>query len=130
MTSPGSATKIAVIGSAVALLSFLSRTFLDYYVVYDEVGVESIAGVTLFNLAFFGAWIWALLAASHGSRRAMFVLLFFCLILVLYGVASVVALCPAECRAAWPLGSASIWSNLAIGIPAAWLAWRGARETK
>lgn len=118
--------KTAILVSGFALLSFLSRTFLDYHVVYREIGLEggALAGATLFNLAFFGGWIWALVAASHRSRRAMFVLLGYGLILVLFGAVSMVSLCPAQCRAAWPLGSISIWSNLIFGIPAAVLAWR------
>ena len=49
--------------------------------------------------------------------------------LFLFGLVSMIALCTSQCRAAWPLGSISIWSNLVIGIPAALLAWRSTRDT-
>ena len=114
---------LAITASALALLSFLSRTFIDYHVVYAEVGAaESMGMVTLVNLAFFGGWIWALIAASLMGRRAMFVLLGYNALLVLFGLVTVTSLCPPPCRTLWPVGSISIWSNLVIGILAVGLA--------
>jgi hypothetical protein len=106
--------------SAAALLSFLARAFIDYRFVYDELGFSttSLGLVTLFNLAFFAGWIWALVSASHGARRAMFVLLAYGAILVLFGLATLISLCPSPCRTGWPVGEVTIWSNLLVGIPA------------
>lgn len=120
---------LAITASVLALLSFLSRTFIDYHVVYAEVGAaESIGMVTLVNLAFFGGWIWALIAASRVGRRAMFILLGYDALLVLFGLVTVTSLCPPPCRTMWPVGSISIWSNLVIGILAVGLVWRSLRR--
>lgn len=107
--------------SIAGLLSMLGRTFLDYGYVYQEFigGVGALGLVTLFNLAFFGAWIYALMAAGQGSRRAIIANFGFNLILVIFGLSTATAFCPTPCETAWPVGEILIWSNLAIGIPAA-----------
>jgi hypothetical protein len=120
---------LAITVSALALLSFLSRTFIDYHVVYAEVGAAGSMGiVTLVNLAFFGGWVWALIAAARMGRRAMFVLLGYDALLVLFGLVTVISLCPLPCRTLWPIGSISIWSNLVIGILAVGLVWRSLND--
>ncbi len=118
----GSATtswKAALALSGASLLSFLARTFVDYGSVYRELNLEggALGFVTLFNLGLFGGWVWALVAASHESRRAMFVLLGYSVLLVVFGLATSVSLCPSPCQAAWPVGEIAIWSNSVIGIP-------------
>jgi len=112
--------KAAIVLSLGALLSFLARTFLDFRFVYEEIGLDvpSLALATILNLAFFGGWIWALIASSHGSRRAIYALLVFDAILVLFGISTLTSFCPSPCPTAWPLGEALIWSNLIVGIPA------------
>lgn len=109
----------ALVLSGAALLSFLTRTFIDYGFVYPQLNLmSSIGPITLFNLVFFGGWIWALVSASHGSRRAMFALLAYNAVLVLFGLATLISLCPSPCQTAWPVGEIAIWSNLLVGISA------------
>lgn len=117
----------AVLASTFALLSLLSRTFIDYHVVYAEVGLSSggLGGITLFNLALFGGWIWALVQASHGVRLGAIVLFGYSVVLVIFGALTVASLCPPPCRTMWPVGSIAVWSNLVIGIPTVVLTWRG-----
>ncbi len=112
--------KAALALSGASLLSFLARTFVDYGYVYHEMNLQggALGFVTLFNLGFFGGWIWALVAASHEGRRAMFVLLGYSVLLVVFGLATSVSLCPSPCQTAWPVGEIAIWSNSVIGIPA------------
>jgi hypothetical protein len=112
--------KAAIILSLAALLSLLGRTFLDFRFVYEEIGlgIAWLALVTVLNLAFFAGWIWALIAASHRSRKALYVLLGFDALLILFGIATLISFCPSPCRTAWPLGEVLIWSNLLFGIPA------------
>ncbi|MEN8377027.1 MAG: hypothetical protein ABFS34_16505 [Gemmatimonadota bacterium] len=116
----------ALILSLLALLSFLTRTFIDYRFVYLELGLDrdALASTTLINLVLFGAWIWAIVAASHGGRGGLYALLGFSLLLVAFGVATLVSLCPSPCRTFWPVGEIAIWSNLVIGVPAAALLGR------
>jgi len=120
MRSSISTWTISLLFSAAALLSFLARTFIDYGFVYQELHLttSSLGIVTLFNLAFFAAWVWALVVASHASKRAMTALFIFDILLTFFGVATLVSLCPSPCQTAWPVGEIAIWSNLAIGIPA------------
>jgi hypothetical protein len=111
---------ISIVLSVAAFLSFLGRGFLDFYAVMPEFGVTmpELMPITLAYTAFFGGWLWALLAASEGSRSAWWFALFFNLALVAFGVSTVVALCPSPCQTAWPLGENLIWSNILIGLPA------------
>lgn len=117
---PNSIPTFVLLLAGAALLSFLSRTFIDYHLVYAEVGIDSggFAAVTVFNLAFYGAWIAALIAASHQKRRAVYVLLAYDLLLVLFGLFTMTTLCPSPCRAAWPVGEIAIWSNVVVGLAA------------
>ncbi len=127
ISKPTSAISTAgLVLSTAALLSFLARTFIDYGFVYEELnlGALSLGLVTLFNLALFGGWIWALLSASHGGRRAIAVLLGYHVLLVLFGVSTLLSFCPSPCRTAWPVAEIATWSNLVIGIPATLLAAR------
>ena len=129
MESRESLRRWALILSGASLLSFLARTFVDYAFVYREDMNISMAGfglITLVNLAFLAGWIWALIAASHQSRRAMTVLTIYNGILILFGVATVIVLCPWPCRTAWPTGQIAIVSNLVVGIPAAIASLRSA----
>ena len=110
----------ALILSGASLLSFLARTFLDYRFVYEEMNVEtlSLALLTVFNLAFFAGWIWALVSASRSKRRGMVALLVYDVLLVLFGIPTLVSFCPSPCPTAWPIGEITIWSNLLVGFPA------------
>ena len=116
----------AVVLSIASLLSFLARTFLDYGFVYQELSLTNatLGVVTLFNLAFIGGWIWALVSASHGGRRAMFALLLYDALLVLFGLATLISFCPSPCQTAWPVGEVAIWSNILVGVPATFMVAR------
>ncbi len=129
MRSSESIRKAALILSGASLLSLLAREFVDYAFVYHEIGISTsrFGTVTLVALAFFAGWIWALVAASHESRRAMIVLVIYSGILILFGAATMISLCPSPCRTAWPTGEIAIWSNLVIGVPAAIVAVLSAR---
>ena len=120
MGSAHSIWTVALWLAGAALLSFLARTFIDYHVVYAGLGVEGrgFAGVTAFNLAFYGAWIGAIVAASHRRRWAMYVLMGFAALLVAFGVFTMTTLCPSPCRTVWPVGEIAIWSNVVIGLAA------------
>lgn len=110
--------------SGLALLSLLTRTFIDYRFVYAEMnyGARALSFVTVFNLVFYGGWIAALVAASHAGRRAMYVLMAYSALLVAFGLVTMISLCPSPCRTFWPIGEIAIWSNVLIGVPAIALA--------
>ena len=112
--------KAAILLSLAASLSFLGRTFLDFRFVYPEIGltVPSLSIATFLNLAFFTGWIWALILASHSSRKAMYTLLVFDVLLLLFGISTLITFCPSPCPTGWPLGEILIWSNLLIGVSA------------
>ena len=117
MRASSSMSGVALLLSGAALLSFLSRTFIDYRFVYGEMnpGTGSFALLTLASLAFYAGWIWAIVAASHQRRRAMFILLAYDFLLVVFGITTLISLCPSPCRTAWPVGEIAIWSNLLVG---------------
>ena len=110
----------ALLFSGAALLSFLTRTFIDYRFVYAELGYSnaSLIGITIFHLAWYGGWTWALVSASHRRRPAMYVLVGYASLLVVYGVMTTLVWCPPPCRTMWPLGEIAIWSNWVFGIGA------------
>ena len=120
MAKPTGVWKAAIILSLAALISFLARTFLDFRFVYEEIGLDvpSLSVVTILNLAFFAGWIWALILASHAGRKAMYALLAFDVLLLLFGITTLTSFCPSPCPTGWPLGEVLIWSNLLIGVPA------------
>jgi hypothetical protein len=113
----------ALILSAVALLSFLARAFVDFGFVYEELGFDAaaIGFAILVHLALVGGWIWAIVAASHRGR-AMYVLLGYAVVLVIWGLFTMRTLCPSPCRTGWPVGETAIWSNVVTGVLAAALA--------
>lgn len=113
--------------SYAALLVMLARTFLDYQYVYPEMGMDALmsGGATVINLAIFGGWIYALYAAAaRFSRGGMIANLLFNTLLLVFGLATVVSLCPPPCRTGWPVGQIIIWANILIGVPAVILAGR------
>jgi hypothetical protein len=114
----------ALILSAAALLSFLARTFVDYRFVYGALDPDAtgLGFAILIHVALFGGWIWALAAASHGRKAAMYVLLGYHLVVAIFGLYTMTTLCPSPCRTGWPVGEISIWSNLVTGVCAALLA--------
>ena len=111
----------ALMLSGAALLSFLARTFVDYRFVYAELGfdVGALGISVLVHLALFGGWIWALVAASHARRRAIYVVLAYNVLVAAFGLYTMTKLCPSPCRTGWPVGEITIWCNLLIGVAAA-----------
>lgn len=105
--------------SVLSLLIFLGRTFIDFYYVYQEFGlsVGMVGLVTVINLALFGGWLWGLLSAVQGSRRALAITFGFNLFFLLFiAVGTLVSYCPSPCRTGWPLGEIFIWLSLIIGL--------------
>lgn len=110
----------AQILAGAALLSFLARAFVDFRFVYAELGVDAgaLGFAILIHLALLAGWIWAIVAASH-RRRAMYVLLGYNIMLIIWALFTLSALCPSPCRTGWPVGEIAIWSNLVVGVAAA-----------
>lgn len=105
--------------SVAALMVFLGRTFIDFYYVYGEfgLGVGLVALVNLINLALFGGWIWALIAAAQGSRRGWLAAFGFSLFfLLVIAVGTLVSYCPSPCPTGWPIGEIFIWLSLVFGL--------------
>jgi hypothetical protein len=107
--------------SYAGLLAMLARTFLDYQYVYGSLGFTPLTSglATMINLLIFGGWIYALYAsAARFSRGAMIVNLVFNALLLIFGLSTVISLCPSPCPTGWPVGEIIIWSNIVVGIPA------------
>lgn len=106
--------------SGAALLSFLGRTFVDYGYVFPEFGIDMLElfPITLGLLAFYGGWLWALIASAGGSRIGFITVLLYNLLLLLFGISTFTTLCPSPCETAWPLGESLMWSNIVIGVAA------------
>ncbi|MCL4249517.1 MAG: hypothetical protein KJ065_15345 [Anaerolineae bacterium] len=126
MLSNSNSKNLILALSCAALLSFLGRTFLDYGYVFPEFGVTitALLAVTLGVLAFYGVWLWSLLAVARGSRKGLVALLIFDLLLVVFGVSTFTTSCPSPCPTAWPLGEILLWSNVVIGTAACLTALR------
>jgi hypothetical protein len=120
MNSIFKSRELALILSGMALLSFLGRTFIDYGYVFPEFGItmSDLLPITLGMLAFYGGWLWALIAAGRNSRKGFSALLVYNLLLLVFGVSTFTTLCPSPCGTAWPTGEILMWSNVIIGITA------------
>jgi hypothetical protein len=111
----------AIAFSYAGLLAMLARTFLDYQYVYEGLGLTPLTSgfATVINLLMFGGWIFALYAsAARFSRGAMIANLAFNALLLIFGLSTVISLCPSPCPTGWPVGEIIIWSNVVIGVPA------------
>ena len=108
--------------SVTALLTFLGRLFLDWRYESQLLGpagsFEEAVNVLLF-LAFTGGWIWAMLAAIHGSHRGLIASLVLALLLdVAFALVTYAVFCPPGCRGfpnLWPWS----WAQLILGLLAA-----------
>lgn len=111
---------VALAFSSISLLSFMGRTFLDYGYVFHELGISKsdILPITVGILAFYGGWLWALIAAGKNSRKGFFGLLIYNSLLLLLGISTFTTLCPSPCTTVWPLGELLMWSNVVIGLMA------------
>jgi hypothetical protein len=105
--------------SVLSLVVYLGRAFIDFYYVYGEfgLGTGAVSLAIIVQMALFGGWIWALLAAVQGSRRGLAAgfgfNLFFLLVM---GVGTLVSYCPSPCSTAWPLGEIANWTSLVVGL--------------
>ena len=115
----------AITLSVIAFLTGLARLMLDMRFVSefaDFMGNQpgQVALVMLIFMAFFGGWVWALLAAVRGSRGGLIGALVCSLLLALgEGLTTVLVFCPTPCRTVSPLGDIIIWANLISGLAAA-----------
>jgi len=119
--------------STLAFLAFIERSLFDWRFVYIEFVPDTDIATTTFAMAFYllvsGAWIWGLFAADRGSRAGLWTLLSLAIVLlVVLGVGTLVSFCPSPCQTAWPLGEASNWVGLALGLLAALSAWMRLRR--
>ena len=129
-------TGTAVTLSTVAFLLFLERVFMDFrYVSLEMEAAHDIMPFTAPYMAFafviFGLWMWALLAAVQKKRRALIGLLVFNLLALLFGVSTLVVLCPMPCQTGAPISDILDWAMLVIGSVSALsagMAFRAARE--
>lgn len=121
---------LALIFSVVALLSFLGHTFIDYGYVFPEMGVSTsdVLPITVGVLAFYGGWLWALIAAGRNSRKGLVTLFVYNMMLLLFGISTFTTLCPSPCSTAWPTGEILMWSNVIIGFGATLLVAKHFRQ--
>jgi hypothetical protein len=116
--------RTAVILSALTLLLFMERIFLDFrYVALEMEAVDAVMPFTApyMGVAFLviGGWIWGLLAAQNGKRGALITLLLMNLLAVLFGVGTLVFLCPTPCATGAPIADVLDWTMTVVGIAAA-----------
>jgi hypothetical protein len=114
----------AIALSVIAFLTGLARLMLDVRFVSefaDMMGNQpgQVALVMLGFIAFFGGWVWALLAAARGSRSGLIGALVCSLLLALGdGLTTILFFCPTPCPTVSPLGDIIIWANLISGLVA------------
>ena len=119
MTSWLKSIQAVLILSALSFLTFLGRTFLDFYYVYRgfNLGVGMVSLTVLLSLGISAGWVWALMMAREEKRVVVFTLLgldlFFFLVL---GIGTVIAWCPTPCRTGWPLEEIMIWISVVVGF--------------
>jgi hypothetical protein len=103
--------------SAAALLVFLWSVLLDWRFVLGEwnLTVNQLGVAALLYAAYIGGWIWALLAAAQGRRRALIAMLIYAVLLCAYAVLDLLVYCPTTCGRIWLYYIAN-WSNLILGI--------------
>jgi len=113
----------AITFSVMAFLVFLGRLFLDWRYESDFMGAAGSVQETLyvlFFLALAGGWVWAMLAATKGSRSGLAACLVFALLLDIgFALATYLSWCPpAYCNGfpnLWPW----TWAGLILGLLAA-----------
>ncbi len=116
-TSPNGATVL----SLMAYLTVLGRTFVDFrYLIpemYPSAGPGPLGLAIAAYAAFFGSWVWALLAAASGGRGGLIAVLVYNLIFTFFsGLYSLLFLCPSTCPSSQPLMEIALWANLITGL--------------
>jgi len=106
----------AITLSVIGLLTWLGRLFLDWAY---EINGDDLTILALVFVAFVGCWVWAMLAAIHGSRRGLIACLILALFLdVGFALATYLYWCPPGCGGfpnLWPW----TWAQLILGLLAA-----------
>lgn len=110
-----------VVLSALSLLVFLERVFLDFR--YVALEMEPLLAYMPFTLpymvaafVFFGGWVWALLAVTRHWRVARIPLVGFSMMGIVFAVSTMTTLCPMPCQTAWPISDALIVIQLAVSV--------------
>lgn len=100
-----------------ALVVFMWGILLDWHFVLSEWGlsISQLGLAALIYAAFISGWIWALLAVRGGSRRALYALLVYALLLCVYALQDLLVYCPTTCPQIWLYYIAN-WGNLLFGV--------------
>jgi hypothetical protein len=109
--------------SGIAFLTGIARLMLDMRFVPEvmnampETQPLQTGGVMLFFIVIFAGWLWALLAANRNSRGGLWTLLMFNLVIVLiWGLSTLLVFCPTPCWVAAPLTDIVTWANVIVGL--------------
>jgi hypothetical protein len=99
----------AITLSVIALLSFIGYALLEsrYFLEQWLPGRAAAAAETLFVLALVGGWLWALFAATGGSRGGLIAALVFSLLPTLFTLFDLVFYSPIPYG--WPLLQIAVW---------------------
>jgi hypothetical protein len=125
------ANKTTTALSSLSLLLILERIFLDFrYVALEMEAPQAFMPFTLPYMVgaflLIGGWIWALLAASKGSRAALIALAAFSALNLFFALSTMATLCPLPCQTASPITDILVILELVISVAAilsAGLAW-------
>ena len=100
-----------------ALVVFMWGILLDWHFVLSEWGltISQLGLAALIYAAFIAGWIWALIAIRGGSRRALYALLVYALLLCVYAIQDLLVYCPTTCPQIWLYYIAN-WGNLLFGV--------------
>jgi hypothetical protein len=124
LVSLNGAVSLAILAFAtlIARITFLDALYVaEFRVMLPENQPISIAVMIVIFIVFIGVWVWSLLAASHGSRGGLIVVLLYSLFTALGGgLITLMVFCPVGC-AAPPVGDAIVWANLFVGLVASFV---------
>jgi hypothetical protein len=100
-----------------ALVVFLWGILLDWHFVLGEwaLTIPQLGLAALIYAALISGWIWALIALRGGSRRALYALLAYALLLCAYAIQDLLVYCPTTCPQIWLYYFAN-WGNLLFGV--------------
>lgn len=117
MVSRGYSAKLVIVASFSALVVFMWGILLDWHFVLGDWALTTpqLGLAALVYVAFISGWIWALIALQGGSRRALYALLAYALLLCAYALLDLVVYCPTTCPRIWLYYIAN-WANLVFGV--------------
>lgn len=109
--------KYVIAISFTALVVFMWGILLDWHFVLGEwaLTIPQLGLAALIYAAFISGWIWALIALQGGSRRALYALLVYALLLCAYAIQDLLVFCPTTCPQIWLYYLAN-WGNLLFGV--------------